>query len=265
MSLRSQVGAIRRGILASLHRRTVSLGRRGPIITFTFDDFPRTALTNGAAILESFGARGTYYVAGSLMNQTNQLGEQFRREDILTLLDRGHEVASHTFHHSSARRVSFKKFQQDAEDGERGIQELADVLSSGNFAYPYGEATLQSKGKLGPRFVSSRGTCGGLNGPEVDLNLLRANNLYGGLERAESAKRRVEENKRLGQWLIFYTHDVTDAPSPYGCTLELLETVCGYAKAENMRFMTVADVMRELGQTASSLECVPGTALSASR
>jgi len=265
MSLRSQAGAIRRGILASLHRRTVRLDGRGSIITFTFDDFPRTALTNGAAILESFGARGTYYVAGSLMNQTNQLGEQFRREDIRTLLERGHEVGSHTFHHSSARRVSFKKFQQDAEDGERGIQELADVLSSGNFAYPYGEATLRSKKDLGPRFVSSRGTFGGLNGPEVDLNLLRANSLYGGLEQAEAAKRRIQENERLGQWLIFYTHDVTDVPSPYGCTPALLEMVCAYAKALNMRFMTVADVMVELGQAPRSLDYVPGTALTASR
>ena len=34
-----------------------------PVASFTFDDFPHTAWINGAPILESFGVRGTYFVA----------------------------------------------------------------------------------------------------------------------------------------------------------------------------------------------------------
>ena len=62
---------LRSAILSRLHRRTIPLGDRGPIVSFTFDDFPRTAATAGAAILESFGARGTFYTAAGLMNTTS--------------------------------------------------------------------------------------------------------------------------------------------------------------------------------------------------
>jgi peptidoglycan/xylan/chitin deacetylase (PgdA/CDA1 family) len=219
---------------------------RGPIITFTFDDFPRTALTTGAAVLESFGARATYYVAMSLMNTTNDLGEQFRQEDLDSVLDRGHELASHTYSHLSARKVSYRVFRDDVAKGEQAIREKMGVSGSGNFAYPYGDATLGAKRRLGPELMSSRGTCGGLNGPDVDLNLLRANSLYGDVDRVEAAKRLILENEQQRHWLIFYSHDVAPKPSPFGCTPKLLEAVCSLAAAREGRFMTVAQVVRDL-------------------
>jgi peptidoglycan/xylan/chitin deacetylase (PgdA/CDA1 family) len=248
MSLRSQVGDGRRRVLSALYRRVVPLGASGPIITFSFDDFPRTALTIGAAILESFGARATYYVAMSLMNTRSDLGEQFRQEDLASALDRGHELASHTFSHISARRVSCEMFEHDLEKGEHAIREKIGLLGSANFAYPYGEVTLRAKKKLGPKLMSCRGTCSGLNGPDVDLNLLLANSLYGDLDRADSAKRLILENEEQGSWLIFYSHDVAPKPSRFGCTPRLLEAICSFAAVRHTRFMTVAQVMKELGQ-----------------
>jgi peptidoglycan/xylan/chitin deacetylase (PgdA/CDA1 family) len=246
MSLRSQVGGVRRRLLSNFYRRPVPLGMRGPIITFTFDDFPRTALTTGAAVLEEFGARATYYVTMSLMNTRNDLGEQFRQEDLDSVLDRGHELASHTYSHLSARKVSYRAFRDDVAKGEQAIQEKMGVPGSGNFAYPYGDATLAAKRRLGPELMSSRGTCGGLNGTDVDLNLLRANSLYGDVDRADVAKRLILENEQQGHWLIFYSHDVAPKPSPFGCTPQLLEAVCSFAAARKGRFMTVVQVMRDL-------------------
>ena len=99
MSLRSRMGDLRRKVLSGCHRRLVPLGPHGPIITFSFDDFPRTALTIGADIVERVGGRATYYVAMSLMNTTNNLGDQFCAEDLVSVVKRGHEMASHTFSH----------------------------------------------------------------------------------------------------------------------------------------------------------------------
>jgi peptidoglycan/xylan/chitin deacetylase (PgdA/CDA1 family) len=248
MTLRSRAGNVRRKILSAVYRRTVALGKIGPVVTFTFDDFPRCALTVGAEILESFGARATYYVAMSLMNTANSLGEQFREKDLFSLLDRGHELGSHTFSHLSARRTSCDIFIQDAEKGVEAIREKFGHASSGNFAYPYGDVTPVVKRNLGARLTSCRGTTGGLNGPDVDLNLLRANSLYGDLNRGEAAKRLILENERLGGWLIFYSHDVATRPSRFGCSPQLLKEVCSFAASRGAHFMTVAGVMRELGQ-----------------
>jgi peptidoglycan/xylan/chitin deacetylase (PgdA/CDA1 family) len=246
MSLRSQLGSIRPRILSSLWRRTVALGNLGPVVSFTFDDFPRSALIAGANVIEQFGARATYYVAMGLMNTENRLGAQFCCADLHSLLDRGHEVAVHGFSHLSARKTPIEKFVGDVAHCERAIRECIPRGVSNNFAYPYGEASLSAKRRLGPKMGSSRGTIQGLNGPEVDLNLLRANPLYGDIEQVERVRKLIVENQAERSWLIFYSHDVAETPSPYGCTPSLLQEAVSFAVSLGAKVMTVADVVISL-------------------
>jgi peptidoglycan/xylan/chitin deacetylase (PgdA/CDA1 family) len=245
-SLRSRIGAVRRQIWCSVCSRLVPLGNRGPIVTFSFDDFPRTALTNGASIIERHGGRATYYVAMGLMGKENDLGKQFCGADLENLIERGHELASHTFSHLSAQRSALGEFRRDVDRGEHAIRESIAVGPSNNFAYPYGEVTLRAKKQLGPCMRSCRGTCSGFNGPQVDLNLLRSNSLYGDIEKADAARQLILENENRRSWLIFYSHDVADKPSRFGCTPALLESVVSFAAERGTRVMTVADVVTEL-------------------
>ena len=122
MDFRSQLGSVRRQLLGSLYSRRVSLGDGGPIVTFSFDDFPRTAYTAGGAILKNFGARGTYYAAVGLMNTSNELGEQFRRDDLDALVEDGHELASHTFSHVSCRSIPHSQFVDEVDRGRRRLR-----------------------------------------------------------------------------------------------------------------------------------------------
>jgi len=246
MNLRSRLGDVRRRLLCSVHRRTVALGCLGPVVSFSFDDFPRTAYSVGGAILEKFGARGTYYVAAGLMNSSDELGDQFQAQDLDSLLEKGHELGSQTFHHSSARKVSIERFQQDVASGRKALREMtgADPL---NFAYPYGHVTSQSKRVVGPTLTSSRSNFPGFNGPDVDLNLLKANRLYGDVEQSRSAENLIVENAANRTWLIFYTHDVRPQPSTYGCTPALFESVVSFASRSGSRILTVQEVLAELG------------------
>jgi peptidoglycan/xylan/chitin deacetylase (PgdA/CDA1 family) len=229
-----------------LHRRTVPLGSIGPIVSFTFDDFPRTAYSVGGAILEQFGARGTYYVAPGLMNTSGELGEQCGVDDIHSLLEKGHELGSQTFSHSSSRAVSLAAFQADVEKGREALKELAGI-DPPNFAYPYGHVTLRSKETLGPTLASSRSIFPGCNGPEVDLNLLKANRLYGDVEPSRSVEALIRQNAAQKSWLIFYTHDVRPNPSVYGCTPALFESAVSLAAHSGSRILTIQDVLTELG------------------
>ena len=249
MSLRSEIARVRPHILSSFYRRTAMLGDLGPIITFTFDDFPSSALTIGGEIIERFGGRATYYIAMGLMETSNNLGMQFRAIDLRSLVERGHEVASHSFSHLSARHVPVEDFLSDVEHCKSAIQEKIGAKLTNNFAYPYGEVTLAIKRQLGLRMRSCRGTYGGSNGPGVDLNLLRANPLYGGIAQVKEAKRLILENESRKNWLIFYSHDVACNPSPFGCTPALLEEVVSFAADHCIGIMTVADVVAELGGT----------------
>jgi len=244
VSVRSRLGAARRQVLGSLYRRTASLGNCGPIVSFTFDDFPRSACTAGGPILERFGARGTFYAAYGLMNTRNELGEQFRAQDLDSLLEKGHELASHTFSHISCCSVSCATFREDVEKGRKAIEEMA---GSANFAYPFGHVTLQTKRALAMSLTSARSIVPGFNGPEIDLNLLRANSLYGDLNGARHAEELIAENSKRKTWLIFYTHDVQRTPSPFGCTPALLESVVSCAARSRCRVLTVREALTEAG------------------
>jgi len=244
MSLRSKLGRIRQSLLCTFNRRTVPLGDCGPIVSFAFDDFPRSAYSVGGAILEKYGARGTYYVTAGLTNTSNELGDLFIESDLYSLLEKGHEIASQTFHHSSCRSLPIAAFQADVNKGVKALEHLTGGNHI-NFAYPYGHVTLESKKALGGYLTSARSIIPGFNGPEVDLNLLRANSLYGGTERAGRAKELIAENARRRTWLIFYTHDVRPNPSEYGCQPELLEAAVACAARSGARILSVRETLAE--------------------
>lgn len=246
MSLRSALGNVRKHILCSLHRREVPLGNGGPYVSVTFDDFPRTAFTVGGAILRNYGVRGTYYVAMGLMNTSNALGDLFRVEDLHSAVNDGHELASHTFSHQSSRKVSCAAFREDARKGWSAIQDMGGHVPTRNFAFPRGEVTLSAKLALGNEMASCRGIYGGVNGPHVNLNLLLANSLYGDGHNFERVAQLIRENQERKGWLIFYTHDVSPAPSRYGCSPKFLDLTVRMAVENGAKVLPVAEVMARL-------------------
>jgi peptidoglycan/xylan/chitin deacetylase (PgdA/CDA1 family) len=250
MSLRSLAGAARRTLLCSFHRRTVPIGNHGPVVSFTFDDFPRTAYLTAGRILESLAARGTYYVAPSLMGTDTGLGEICNAEDLRSVLEKGHELGTQTLHHLSSRDLSPQAFRLDVE---QGIFEAEKIVGrpARNFSYPYGHVTLGSKKHLESVISSARSVFPGINGsginrPEIDLNLLRANRLYGDMSGAPQVQRLIRQNAAQKGWLIFYTHDVRPNPSEYGCTTEFFESAVSAAAQSGSRILTVQQFLSEI-------------------
>ncbi len=257
MSLRSQLGKARQLLLSASHPRQISLANREPVVTFCFDDFPRTAYSVGGAILTRFGARGTYYAALGLMNTKSDLGDQFTREDLDSLLADGHELACHTFSHISCRGVPLSTFERDVQKGRDAIREMTGRDPS-NFAYPFGHVTIAAKKQIGKQMESCRGTYGGVNGPVADMNLLRANDLYGDIDRFPEMRSLLEENEQSRGWLIFYTHDVRENRSRFGCTPALLEKTAAYAVQRGYRIVPVGQAIAGAATRDSPLRSSEG-------
>src|ERR1700744_6490478 len=151
-----------------MYQRPLSPDRE-PLVSFTFDDFPRNALTVGGKILKASGARGTYYTALGLMGATTELGEQFRRSDLDALLADGHELGSHTFSHVSCRKVTAERFREEGRRGQAAIDSLTGDQQRRNFAFPFGDITMHAKRSAGRYVSSARGIWGGLNDGTADL------------------------------------------------------------------------------------------------
>jgi len=246
MTLRSKLASLRERVLSSTHCRYHAFGGHEPFVSVCFDDFPHTAYRTGSSILRNFGLKGTYYVALGLMNKSNGTGRYFEIDDLHSLLEDGHELASHTYSHISSRRAPLPVFRHDATRGREALLEM-NLPVSGNFAYPYGEVTIAAKQALGEVMTSCRGIYGGINGPRVDLNLLRANRLYGNLEALSRIEDLLSLNEAHKGWAIFYTHDVSEHPSQFGCTPRLLEAFVSRALKGGNRILTIAEVLADRG------------------
>jgi len=227
-----------------LFRRPFIIKSDVPVISFAFDDFPRSALLTGGAILQRFGAAGTYYAALGLTGQDSPVGPIFLREDLSRLLDHGHELGCHTFGHLNAATTSARMFERSILKNRQALNEWLPGTSFRTFAYPLYPPSPQNKRRTGRHFLASR--CGNqeINSGVVDLNYLSA--FFIEKSTPGAIKEIIERNRVSKGWLILTTHDVSVNPSPWGCTPELFEQIVADAVNSGARILPVVEALDEL-------------------
>jgi peptidoglycan/xylan/chitin deacetylase (PgdA/CDA1 family) len=243
--MRSSIPArLARGFLAT---RPARVSWPGGVISFTFDDFPKSALTSGGAILERYGLRGTYYASLGMAGSENHLGPMFEHEDLRAAHDAGHEIACHTYTHRDCCRATGPAIVAEIAENGAALAGLLGGVKITNFAYPYGAVSLAGKRVLSTCFDTCRGVGQGANYGIVDLADLLAVRIYNrGFDRA-ALRRTIDRNRALGGWIIFFTHDVSVKPSDFGCTPSQLEAIVADA-AERAPVLPVRDVVAGLAQ-----------------
>lgn len=214
-------------------RRPVPLRDTGPMISFTFDDFPCSALRYGTAILESRGGRGTFYISSLDTRPGMAACSAGLAEELHGLVAAGHELACHTATHLDCAMASDAELLADIGTNSALISAMLPGYELRNFAYPFGNASIRSRALLGRRFRSCRGIHEGINTGIIDLASLRACMLYGARANWTRFRRWIDRNADLGGWLIFITHDLSHTPTRFGTKLTLFEDLVRYASREN--------------------------------
>lgn len=211
-------GACQRRAARWFGRRPFTIPPGRAIVSFTFDDFPRSALLNGGAILERFNAAGTFYTALGLSRQTTVCGEMFDLDELPCLLDLGHELGCHTYDHCPAWETSPARFELSVIRNAAVLQEHLPGAEFRSLSYPISYPRPDTKDRVSRFFPCCRGGGQTFNRGTVDLNYLSAFFLEQSIHRPEAIRQLIVENQAAGGWLIFATHDVTENPSWFGCT-----------------------------------------------
>jgi len=133
----------------------------------------------------------------------------------------------------------------EVRDNAAALSSLIKGFVPSNFAYPYGSVSLAAKRVLGALFSSCRGIRQGINHGTIDLADLLAM-AVSDVDFDEAEMRRlIDRNKSARGWLIFFTHDVIETPSPFGCKPGQLEAVVAYA-AKRATVLPVREVVAAL-------------------
>src|ERR1700744_5511138 len=178
--------------------RSVRLDGGRPVASITFDDFPKSAWSRGGPILARHNVRATYYTAGSFCGRTVDGTAYYDSDDLR------------------------------AQDAARNAEFLRPFLKGGtaeSYAFPYGLASPRTKKFYAHRFTNVRGVHPGLNAGRADLALLNAMSMEKRCWNREAIARVITRARNDRAWIIFYTHDVGDDPSPYGSTPGMLSEV----------------------------------------
>jgi len=239
-------GRYQRGTAEGLFKRPLAMRNREPLVTFTFDDFPSSAFRVGGAILRGHGAAGTYYAAFNLIGQESPVGMIFSREEVPLLLEEGHELGCHTFHHCNAWQTSPRVYRESIVENLRAAEALHPGLRLKTHSYPIMCPRAFTKRWAGDMFDTCRGGGQCENRGTADLNYLRSFFIERSFGRFDEIKRVVDRNVEGMGWLIFSTHDVTRSPTPYGCTPEYFERTVACARESGARIATMAEAYKTL-------------------
>jgi peptidoglycan/xylan/chitin deacetylase (PgdA/CDA1 family) len=220
---------------------------QGPMVSFTFDDVAKSATTLGARILDEYNARGTFYIAGGLVDKWSGNWAGPSVNDLVSLHRRGHEIACHTFSHTRAIDLSAATMTAEIEKNRRYFTSLDPSIKIENFAYPYGLGSVSHKDQLRNLFHSSRGILPGINADVVDLQYLRATPLIERQIDRDGIERAFEQAVVTSGWLIFYSHDVATMPSRYGCSPSLLRDALDAASHRKIPILSIAEALRRAG------------------
>jgi peptidoglycan/xylan/chitin deacetylase (PgdA/CDA1 family) len=232
-------GKYQRATARYLCKRPFDVRLRTPIISFTFDDFPRSALLTGGKILQSFGLAGTYYASLGLMGKQAPTGEMFVAEDLKGVVDQGHELGCHTFGHCHAWDTNPGSFEQAINQNREALSTMLPGASFKTLSYPIGVPRARTKHLTSKYFECSRGGGQTFNVGNTDLNYLSAYFLEKTRDTPDKIKRMIDANREANGWLIFATHDVREQPTRYGCVPKLFEDIVKHAVKSGAQILPV--------------------------
>jgi peptidoglycan/xylan/chitin deacetylase (PgdA/CDA1 family) len=222
-----------------LARRMCRVEPTSPIVSFTFDDFPRSALKNAGSMLVQHGFSGTYYTSFGLIGERAPTGEIFHLEDVAELVNQGHELGCHTYHHRHAWDTEPEEFEASIV---KNREALTRVLPGGEFkslSYPIGTPRPRTKRIVGKHFECARGGGQTFNRGQTDMARLNAFFLEQSRDDFGAIRRVVDVNLRAKGWLIFATHDVTEEPTRFGCEPQFFADVVQYVASSGSRVLPV--------------------------
>ncbi len=239
-------GRYQRTVADRFHRRVVRMNNAAPIVSFTFDDFPRSALQVGGDILHRHGLSGTYYASLGMMGTEAPTGEIFVAEDLPRLFAQGHELGCHTFSHCHSWDTPTDVFEQSVIENRQALEHLQPGWRFRSFSYPISGPRVQTKGNIGRHFRSCRGGGQVCNAQSADLNLLKSFFLEKSRDDGGRIRAMLDENRRQRGWLVFSTHDISETPTVYGVTPALFEAVVRWSLESGANVLTVGDAVESI-------------------
>ncbi len=239
-------GKLSRFMARNVAMKTLAMRNDTPLVTFTFDDAPASACSAGAALLEQYQARGTFYISGGGCGLMSPGGRLAGARQLKALHAAGHEIGCHTFSHAAVGAIGRHALIDELERNRKFLQEIYRDIVVRNFAYPYGDLSFRAKRCVEAHFDSCRSLLFGVNAGSIDLGALKSCELQNSSIGRQGVLDIIAATVRHNGWLIFVSHDVDNQPSQFGTTPDLLEFALNAATTAQCRVVSIGSALQIL-------------------
>jgi len=243
---------IRRGLSSGLAKRRYEMRNDKPYISFSFDDFPRSAVLTAGQILNRRGISGTYYASLGMMGQDSPTGRIFSQADLEQLLSEDHELGCHTFDHYHAWDTRPEEFEGSVLRNREMLEKIAPQAIFKTLSYPLSGPRPATKIVASRYFSCCRGGGQTFNEGVMDLNHLHGYFLEQNLDDPNSIKEMIDRNCLACGWLIFATHDVCEGPTRFGCPPGIFDDIVEYSVQSGATVLPVGRALEKISGAGNS-------------
>ncbi|MBF0679013.1 MAG: polysaccharide deacetylase family protein [Devosia sp.] len=233
------IGRVTNRLLTRLPGPGMDVPAHTPVVSFTFDDVPDSAFLEGAKILEAHDGRGTFYIAGGILGREEESRRLINAKGCAELAARGHELGCHTFSHINLQKTPRQALAKDLDRSAKALGDIVPGYVPRNFAAPYNAGAFRHRPELARRFRSARGGMPGINRGRTDRTFLRSYPLQQPEQSVAGMHVLIDELVAKPGWLIFFGHDVSDRPTPFGCTPQSLAALVAHAQNSGCAILTI--------------------------
>ena len=189
------------------------------------------------------GVRGTYYTAGGFCGRTVDGTEFYDEGDLAALSAAGHEIGCHGFAHQPTPTLTTATLAADADRNLAFLKPFLGGNAPVSYAFPYGRVSPRTKRFMAPRFSNVRGVHPGVNVGRVDLAQLSTISLESRCWNQDAIEAAIQRVLHNHGWLVLYTHDVSESPSPYGSTPAMLDWALGRVAAARIQLLPMREAL----------------------
>jgi len=215
-----------------------------PVVSITFDDIKKTAVSIGLPELEKRGIKGTFFITKNLvLNPDNSNADMVA---VSKLVKQKHEIGSHSATHSYLAEMTPDKINDEMSESIKFLKEDLTIYPKG-IAYPFGDFSDIVGQKAKTYFYYARTTLDGFNDALFDQYKLKIKSVNNKTT-SEQLIEWVDEAKQTSTWLILLFHDLGD-PNPvneYMVPTAYFTTLLDYIQKQNIAVMTVSEAIEKL-------------------
>lgn len=133
-----------------------------------------------------------------------------------------------------------------------------------SFAYPFGDVSVWAKHMMAGRFAACRGVREALNAGIVDRAHVRITSLESRHLPGLDLRKIIAKAKASNGWIVFLSHEVSDHPSPFGTTPNVIEHALRYLREAGIEVLPFREAAAQVFQE-SLHHTLSGVALSGHR